>query len=131
MKNETNTQGDLYIEGSIRQLKNLLKSHLLVKPACMFDSNIQVKFHVSFATNGKYNDKNTRETTVQLASIQTAAIRSEFDHEYKYRFLVKDDSNNVTPLYDKNQIVNGGAGDLMLTFTGHAGSGLEYCDPVY
>jgi len=55
----------------------------------------------------------------------------ELDHEYKYRFLVMDESNNITPLYDKNQIVNGGAGDLMLTFTGHSGSGFEFCDPVY
>jgi len=39
-----------------------------------------------------------------------------------------DDAGNVTPLYDKAQTIPGGAGDLMLTFTGFPGSGTEFCD---
>jgi hypothetical protein len=56
LRNETSTTGDVYLEGSVHQIKNLLKHFLIVKPACMFDNNIKVDFHVSFASNGKYSD---------------------------------------------------------------------------
>lgn len=47
VKNET-TSGEVYLEGSIKQIKNLLKYHMVVRPACMFDSKIQVDFKISY-----------------------------------------------------------------------------------
>lgn len=128
LKNETTGVGDLYIEGTVKQLKAMLKNNLIVKPACMFDQSIKIDIHVSFAANGKYSDQHSRQVSFELAQVQKAVIRSELDHEYKYRFLTMDEAGNITPLYSKDQTINGGAGDLMLTFTGFAGSGTEYCD---
>ena len=68
--------------------------------------------------------------SAQLAQIQNQTIRQELDHQYKYRFLVLDDNHNVKPLYEKDQTITGGAGDLMITVTGLPGSGFEYCDPT-
>ena len=39
-----------------------------------------------------------------------------------------DDNGNLTPLFSRDQIIVGGAGDLMLNITGYPGSGLEFCD---
>lgn len=51
------------------------------------------------------------------------------DHQYKYRFLVYDETNNnIKPLYSKDQTITGGAGDLMIVVTGIPGSGFERCD---
>jgi hypothetical protein len=61
LKNETSTTGDVFMEGTIKQIKDLLKNHIVVKPACMFDSKIQVNFKVSYQHSGKYNDYNSRE----------------------------------------------------------------------
>jgi hypothetical protein len=69
LKNETSS-GDVYLEGTVHQLKNLMKNHLIVKPACMFDSKINVNFKVSYNYLGKYLDENTRKASAQLAQIQ-------------------------------------------------------------
>ena len=37
LKNESTANGDLYIEGTQKSIKNLLKQNLIVKPLCMFD----------------------------------------------------------------------------------------------
>jgi hypothetical protein len=42
---------------------------------------------------------------------------------YKYRFLYLNDNGEYVPIYDKSQTVNGGAGDLVLTFKGLPDSG--------
>lgn len=55
------------MEGSIKQIKNVLKNFLVVKPACLFDTKIDVGFKVSYFENGKYNEKNVREVKVSLA----------------------------------------------------------------
>ena len=47
---------------------------------------------------------------------------------YKYRFLYLSDNGEYKPLYDSSQTLSGGAGDLVLTFKGLPGSGLEYCE---
>ena len=60
MKNETSSSGDVYLEGSMKQIKNFLKSNIVVKPACMYDSSIKVDIKVMYAMNGQYNDKNSR-----------------------------------------------------------------------
>jgi hypothetical protein len=130
LKNLTTTSGDIWLEGSIKQIRNFLKTNLIVKPACMFDNKISATFKISFSQSEKYNDKNIREVTVPLAQVQAQAIRQEFDHQYKYRFLLMDENNNLKPLYSKEQIVPGGAGDLMITITGLPGSGFEQCDPT-
>jgi hypothetical protein len=52
----------------------------------------------------------------------------EFDHQYKYRFLYLSENGDIVPIYDKNQIVPGGGGDLILKFTGYQESGFERCD---
>lgn len=49
LKNETSAQGDLYVEGSMKQLRNLFKNYLIVKPACLFDSTIKLDVKVMFA----------------------------------------------------------------------------------
>jgi len=49
---------------------------------------------------------------------------------YKYRFLYLNDNGDVVPIYDQSQTVNGGAGDLVLTFRGLPGSGFGHCEPT-
>lgn len=49
---------------------------------------------------------------------------------YKYRFLHLNEKGDVLPIYDQSQTVNGGAGDLVLTFKGLPGSGFEHCEPT-
>ena len=41
----------------MKQLKNLLKNHIIVKPACLFDQSIKLEAKVMFAQNGKYSEK--------------------------------------------------------------------------
>jgi len=48
----------------------------------------------------------------------------------KYRFLVEDEVGNIVPLFNKDQSATGIPGPLMLYFTGHPGSGTEFCDSV-
>ena len=69
MKNETTKLGDVYLEGSMKQLKNLLKNHILVKPACLFDSSVKLDVKIMYAINGQYNDKNSRAVSFELAQI--------------------------------------------------------------
>ena len=38
------------------------------------------------------------------------------------------DNGDILPIYNPNQIIAGGGGDLILTITGHPGSGFENCD---
>lgn len=73
-KNETSS-GDIYLEGTIKQLKYFMKNNLVVKPLCMFDSKIQVNFQVSYQYLGKYLQENTRKVSAQLAQIQNQTIR--------------------------------------------------------
>ena len=56
------------------------------------------------------------------------AQRQEFDHFYKYRFLYQATNGDIISLYDRDENVLGGAGDLVLKFSGHPGSGFEHCD---
>jgi hypothetical protein len=94
----------------------------------MLDQSIKVEFHISFTNNGRYSDQHTRSINFEIAQVQKPTIRSELDHEYKYRFLTMDDAGNINSLYSRDQTINGGAGDLMLYFTGLSGSGTEFCD---
>lgn len=129
LRNETTTEGDVSAEGSIKQLKNLLKNHLVVKPACLFDNNIKVTIKVMFASNGQYSETHTKTVETELSQIQKEAVREELDHEYKYRFLYLSDQGEILPLYNPSQAaVIGGGGDLLLTFSGYPGSGFEFCD---
>jgi len=36
----------------MKQLKGLLKEHMSVKPACMFDNSIKAKLKIMYAYNG-------------------------------------------------------------------------------
>ena len=112
----------------MKQLKNLLKNHIIVKPACLFDQSIKLEAKVMFAQNGKYSEKHSRQVSFEMAQIQKASVRSELDHQYKYRFLALKDNGDLMPLYDPSQVVPGGAGDILLTFYGFQGSGFEFCD---
>jgi hypothetical protein len=69
MKNETSNTGDVYLEGSMKQLKNLLKNNIVVKPSCMYDTSIKVDIKIMYAINGQYNDKNSRSVEFELAQI--------------------------------------------------------------
>ena len=129
LKNETSAQGDVYVEGSMKQLRNLFKNHLVVKPACLFDTTIKLDVITRFANNdGRYQENDSRTRSFELSQVQKASVRSELDHNYKYRFLHVNEAGDILPLYSPSQTIAGGAGDLMLTFTGHKGSGFEYCD---
>ena len=88
-----------------------------------------MEIKVSFASNGQYSESHTKSIELELAQIQKAAIRSELDHEYKYRFLYVSDHGDVLPLYDRNQTGTAGAGEVLLSFRGHPGSGFEGCQP--
>jgi|DEB0MinimDraft_12_1074336.scaffolds.fasta_scaffold06729_3 hypothetical protein len=68
----------------------------------MLDQNIKVEFHISFASNGKYSDIHTRQASAEISQVQKPSIRSELDHQYKYRFLTMDDAGNLTPLYSRD-----------------------------
>ena len=127
LKNDTAT-GELQVEGSIRQLRNLLKKHIIVKPACLFDTLINLDMKIMYASNGQYSDNHAKSLVFDLNQLMKQAKRQEFDHFIKYRFLYQAENGDIKPLYDKNQIVKGGAGDLLLTFSGHPNSGFEHCD---
>jgi len=75
LRNETTTEGDISAEGSIKQLKNLLKNHLVVKPACLFDNSIKVTIKVMFASNGQYSEDHTKTVDFELSQIQKEAVR--------------------------------------------------------
>ena len=69
-KNETNQKGDLYLEGSQKQLKNMLKNHLLVKPGCLFDNAITLSIKVYYmSTPGTYSEAHTRSVDYEMAQI--------------------------------------------------------------
>lgn len=70
LKNETEAQGDLYIEGSQRQLKSLLKKYLILKPACLFDAAINVEMKIMYAFDGQYSEGHTRTVNVDVAQVQ-------------------------------------------------------------
>lgn len=99
-----------------------------MKPACLWDNSLRLEIKVSFASNGQYSESHTKSIELELAQIQKAAIRSELDHEYKYRFLYVSDHGDIVPLYDRNQGAVAGAGALLLAFSGHPGSGFEHCE---
>ena len=67
-KNITST-GEIWVEGSIKQVRNLMKHNMVVRPSCLFDRNITATFKVSFSQNGKYDEKHTREVVVPLTQI--------------------------------------------------------------
>lgn len=128
-RNDSATNGDLYLEGTIKQIKSFLRSYVVVKPACMLDNHIKVDFTIKYSRNGRYNDKYVREVTQNLTQVEQQSRRQELDHQYKYRFLVYDETNNnIKPLFSKDQTITGGAGDLMIVVTGIPGSGFERCD---
>lgn len=129
LKNETNKE--VILEGSIKQLKSMLKNNLVVTPACLFDTNIKVNVNIMYADGKEYSDKRSRDVTVDIAQIQKQpGAKSELTHMYKYRFLHMNDNGDVVPIYDQGQDSRGGAGDLVLTFRGLPGSGFEYCEPT-
>lgn len=100
-------------------------------PACLFDSKININAKIMYAIGKEYSDKRTREVAIDISQIQKQqSVRSELTHMYKYRFLYLNDNGDVVPIYDQSQTVNGGAGDLVLTFRGLPGSGFEHCEPT-
>lgn len=61
MKNETTSKGDVYLEGSQKQLKNMLKNYILVKPGCLFDSTVVMMAKIFYMTaSGVYSDVRSR-----------------------------------------------------------------------
>lgn len=65
-RNDSASNGDLYLEGTIKQIKSFLKNYVVVKPACMLDNHIKVDFTIKYSRNGRYNDKYVREVTQNL-----------------------------------------------------------------
>ena len=127
LKNDTAT-GEVQLEGSIKQLRKLLRQHLVVKPPCLLDKSIRLYAKVSYALNGQYSDGRSRDVQMDMSQIRKAGPRQEYDHFYKYRFLYQDEQGNIQALYDKTQDITGGAGDLLLKFRGMPGSGFEFCE---
>lgn len=128
LKNETEAQGDLYIEGSQRQLKSLLKKYLILKPACLFDAAINVEMKIMYAFEGQYSEGHTRTVNIDVAQVQKQIKRQELDHQLKYRFLHVTDTGDLVPIFSKAQSINAGAGDVLLAFKGVEGSGFEQCE---
>lgn len=82
-----------------------------------------------FASNGQYSDDHTKTVDVDISQIQREAVSQQLDHEYKYRFLYMSEKGELVSLYNPSEsAVAGGAGDILLTFTGYPGSGFEQCD---
>ena len=103
----------------------------MVTPACLFDSKIVVNAKVMYAVGKEYSDKRQRDVSVDISQItKPEAVRSELSHMYKYRFLYMNDKGDLVPIYDKNQFLSGGAGDLVLTFKGLPDSGFSHCEPT-
>lgn len=65
LRNDTST-GELQIEGSIRQLRNFLKKHLIIKPACLFDTLINLDMQIMYAVNGQYSDNHATSLVFDL-----------------------------------------------------------------
>lgn len=69
LKNETSAQGDVYVEGSMKQLRSLFKQYLIVKPACLFDSTIKMDVKVMFAQDGQYSESHTRSSSFEFSQV--------------------------------------------------------------
>jgi hypothetical protein len=67
LKNETTAQGDVYVEGSIKQLRNLLKNYMIVKPSCIFDESIKLDIKVMYAVDGQYSETHSRAVAYEIA----------------------------------------------------------------
>lgn len=81
----------------------MLKSNLIVTPACLFDAKINVNAKVMYALGKEYSDRRSREVSVDIAQIQKSqSVRSELTHMYKYRFLHLNDNGDVVPIYDQS-----------------------------
>jgi hypothetical protein len=63
------------VEGSIKQLRNLLKNFMIVKPSCLFDESIKIEIKVMYAVDGQYAEKYSRAVSYEVAQIQAANIR--------------------------------------------------------
>ena len=67
LKNETTANGDVYVEGSMKQLRSLFKDNLVVKPAWLFDSTIKLDVTAMFAQDGQYSESHTRTRSFELS----------------------------------------------------------------
>jgi hypothetical protein len=75
---------------------------MIVKPSCLFDESIKIDIKVMYAIDGKYSETHSRSVSYEVAQIQSANIRQELDHQYKYRFLYMGDNGDILPIYNSN-----------------------------
>jgi hypothetical protein len=73
LKNQSKAeeQGDIYVEGSQRQVKRLLRQYLIVKPACMFDQTLELQLKIMYAADGQYSDTHSRALSLDLSQAVT------------------------------------------------------------
>ena len=73
LKNQSKAdeQGDIYVEGSQRQVKRLLRQYLIVKPACMFDQTLELQLKIMYASDGQYSDAHSRSLSLDLSQAVT------------------------------------------------------------
>ena len=70
LKNESTSNGTVYLEGTQREIRTFLKSNMVVKPICMFDETLEVRFKVMYQEEGgTYSDLRSKETTISLSQV--------------------------------------------------------------
>ena len=55
------------MEGSQRQVKKLLKSYLIIKPACMLDQALELQIKIMYAFEEQYSEARSRSMTLDLS----------------------------------------------------------------
>lgn len=122
--------GELYVEGSIKQLKQLMQKYLIIKPACMFDSTINLEAKVMYSSHGQYSEGHTRLMNIDLSQKKKYNAGFEKDHQIKYRFLHFTDQGGLEQINQESDGEAEGQNDVSLTIKGYPGSGFETCSTV-
>lgn len=102
LKNQSKVdeQGDLYVEGSQRQVKRLLRQYLIVKPACMLDQSLELDIKVMYAFQEKYSEAHSRSLSLDLSQALNPSTYTDVQLQLKYRFLHVTDTGDLVPIYN-------------------------------
>jgi len=118
------------VEGSQRQVKKLLKSYLIIKPACMLDQALELQIKIMYAFEEQYSEARSRSMTLDLSQALSPAQHKDMGLQLKYRFLQATDTGKVVPIGDQSKSATSGAAEVIIAFEGRKGSGFEHCQRV-
>jgi hypothetical protein len=109
-------QGDVYVEGSQRQVKRLLRQYLVVKPACMLDQSLTLEVKVMYATQDQYSEAHSRSSSFDVTQAVNPNTYTDVQLQLKYRFLHVTDTGDLVPIYNSAQSVTASAAEVAVTF---------------